>query len=178
MDGYNSFYEQYKQYETYATEAANNTISHPVTNNICVELENISRVLTNLESFLSGESADDTVISFEETVSNKSNTIKSVYDFLKGDYVFVEQVYRDLKNKLDLLKATDEKLEEEYGNMPKQSDYKKDKKDVYGNIMKDANGKVLKENDISKFKKNYGIWEETVESLKNDCKNIANLIDE
>ena len=180
MEEYKSFYEQYKKYETDASEAANNTISHPVSNNICVELEDICNVLTNLESFLSGENADDTVISFAETVKNKSNNMKSIYDFFKGDYVFVEQVYRDLKNNLDLLKATDEKLKAAYDLKPDKSnsEYMKEKKDINGNVMKDSYGRIIKEFNKSKYNKDYNIWQESVSSLNDDCKNIANRIDE
>ena len=180
MEEYKSFYEQYKKYETNASEAANNTISHPVSNHICVDLEGIINVLTNLLNFLSGAGNEDTIKSFSETVSSNLKTIQSVQEFLSGDYTNAEKVYCDLKNNLDLLKSMDDKLKEEYNNMPnsKAKKYQKDKKDVNGNILKDAYGNNIKVFDKDKYEKDYGIWDENIRTLKTDCQTIANRIDE
>ena len=160
--GYVNFYEEYQSIEVNVNEAASIASTHSVSNNICSNLGDAITNINELNNFLSSENYDFIVISFANNLSTQLSTLQSIQDFLSSDYVSAEQVYKDLKSNLDLLKQSDENLKILCDDKPHQSQYKT------------STG----EDDVEKYKKKLREWQTKVLSLKGDCQNLKGKIDE
>lgn len=175
---YENFYEEYLSIENNVKEAASIAASHSVSSNICNDLQTIIDDLANLNTILQSEENDDVIVTFSSSISTNISTIESVNNFLSEDYVNVENVYQLLKTYLELLKELDEKLKDVCDNEPKQSDYKKEKKETSYNAAGEKIEKTVMVNDTEKFNEAHETWENNIEDIKDDCREVKKIIDE
>ena len=175
---YEDFYGEYLGIENNVKQAASTAASHSVSNNICSDLQTIINDLSNLSSSLQSGETDDAVTSFSSCIATNISTIESINSFLLGDYVNVETVYQTLKTDLDVLKELDEKLKTTCDNEPKQSDYKKEKKETSYNSAGEKVEKTVMVDDTAKFNEAHDAWKKEVEDIKTNCRAVKSIIDE
>ena len=126
--------------------------------------------MNSLNSALSSENRDSAVIGFTNTITSQLSTINNIQNFLRGDYVSVEIVYQDLKNNLETLKIMDDKLKKLCNAKPDKNKYYESKYDSTTNTYESVF-------DESRYDKAIKKWKRKVSSLKEDCNNLKNKID-
>ena len=168
--GYVNYYEEYEGYEDKITSAAVNAKSHKVLRFICGDLDTIRNDIHQAISNLSSSTSDYVINMFSNFLSESNKGFENINQFLKGDYIIVEQVYIDLKLNLDKLKQNDERLKQLCKKKPQKNEYNIPYGDQYGNITYSF--------DSDKYNKDLKKWQGKVLTLKGDCVSLKERIDE
>ena len=159
---YEPFYEQYIEDYNKVVLAVNKVNDHPVSSNICAQLESAITNLEGIQNALADENKDETVVGYKNVVKASLDAIKPIFDFLSGNYTSAERVYIDLKDNLEALQSKDDELKILCENPPRQSQYQTE------------DG----QDDVDRYKKKLKQWRAKVLTLKGDCKNLQARINE